>query len=104
MAIISPPLPKAEIDIDSIALGAVSRALDLHPRDLDDPLPKFLREPSPEFLGAAQRRSLVDALLQFPKLALASDRMDQKPHRSNTQNNNHHQFNIVEHRSSPMTG
>lgn len=44
MAIVSPPAKP--VDIDSIALGAVSGALGLHPRDLDfDPPPIFLRSP-----------------------------------------------------------
>lgn len=53
MPIISPPLPKPERDIDSIALTAVSKALNLHPRDLDlDPPPLFLRSPSQAFIRA----------------------------------------------------
>lgn len=50
---ISPPLPKVERDIESIALSAVRRSLNIHPRDLDlDPPPLFLRNPRPAFLRA----------------------------------------------------
>lgn len=50
---ISPPLPKVERNIDGIALNAVRKALNIHPRDLDeDPPPLFLRSPRPAFLRA----------------------------------------------------
>lgn len=53
MAIISPPIAKADRNIDSIALKAVEAALNIHPRDLDlDPPPLFLRKPRPAFLRA----------------------------------------------------
>lgn len=50
--VISPPIPKAERDIDSLALNAVGAALNIHPRDLDDDSPLFLRKPRPAFLRA----------------------------------------------------
>lgn len=63
---ISPPLPKVERNIDSIALGAVRKALNIHPRDLDeDPPPLFLRS---QIFAPEQTRGILQSILKVAGL------------------------------------
>jgi hypothetical protein len=63
---VSPPRPVVERNVDEcVNLDALEyEILHGHPRDLDDPLPRFLRGPLPPAFERAPTRSIIESLLK----------------------------------------